>query len=100
MAFANENCGQCGRQLANTKYTTTEKYTGRELPLCPICVLGEEEGSQSKYWETSQTSKPEGFRYPDDTAFYMDKWDSKKKRWVDKSSDEIAAELATRKKKV
>lgn len=78
MAFNNEKCNECGRTLANTKYTRGEKA------LCPICVLGEKEGGQSKYWETSSVKKPEGFRYPDDTATYTYNWDKSKRAWVDK----------------
>jgi hypothetical protein len=99
MAFADENCVQCGRQLANTKYSVTEKYTGRVLPLCPICYLGEEEGGQSKYWETSQAPKPDGFQYPDDTTLYKERWDGKTKKWVLKSDAELTAEVEARKKK-
>ena len=75
MAYKNEKCVSCGRTLANSKYITPQGSK------CPICVLGEE-GKQSKYWEISQETKPEGFRYPDDTAKYFDKWDKVKKKWV------------------
>lgn len=76
-----EKCDQCERTLANTKYTRGDQI------LCPICVLGEKEGGQSKYWETSQlpnAGHPEGFRYPDDTATYKYHWDEDKEAWVDK----------------
>lgn len=82
MAFSNEKCDQCGRTLANTKYTRGEKT------LCPICVLGEKEGGQSKYLETSSVPKPEGFRYLDDTAKYKYNWDKTKRMWVDKDGNE------------
>jgi len=54
-------------------------------------VLGKE-GKQSKYWETSQEPKPEGFRYPDDTAKYKYDWDTVKKKWVDKNGEEKPVE--------
>lgn len=87
MAFSNEKCNNCGRTLANSKYTIGEG-TPEEKVLCPICVLGEKEGSQSKYWETSSVKKPEGFRYSDDTAKYKYNWDKDLKKWVDKNGNE------------
>lgn len=86
MAFSNEKCGKCGRQLANTKFSVGE------ITLCPICVLGEE-GKQSKYWEISKeknAGKPEGFRYSDDTAKYKYNWNGSK--WVDKDGKEKGKE--------
>lgn len=74
-------CKNCGRSLANSKY-----FVGDDPdPYCPICVLGEKEGGQAKYWETSQEKNaghPEGFRYSDDTAKYRYNWNGVK--WVDK----------------
>ena len=75
-AFLAVNCANCNRKLANTRYSGKNNKT-----ICPICALGAE-GNQSKYWETSETSKPEGFRYPDDTAIYTTKWDVNKKIWL------------------
>lgn len=85
MAYANEKCVVCGRTLANSK------YIAKEGSKCPICVLGMAEGSQGKYWETSQTPKQEGFRYPDDTSKYDDKWDTVKKKWVNLDGSEKPA---------
>lgn len=82
MAFSSEKCDECDRTLANSKYTRGEKT------LCPICVLGEKEGGQAKYWETSSVKKPEGFRYPDDTATYKYFWDETEKAWLDKDGNE------------
>jgi hypothetical protein len=76
--------------LANSVYLTYDEV-GNEIKLCPICVLGPDEGSQSKYWETSQdpnAGHPEGFRYSDDTSKYKYNWDDKKKKWLDKGGKE------------
>lgn len=85
-------CDKCSRTLANSVYHVGDKV------LCPICVLGKE-GEQSKYWETSKeknAGKPEGFRYPDDTAKYAYNWNAVLKKWVDKDGktrEDKAAEV-------
>ena len=82
------NCDKCNRPLANSVWT--DRRNGKKY--CAICVLGPKEGSQSKYWETSLVPKPEGFRYPDDTAKYKYNWDSKDKKWKDKDGNEQGAD--------
>lgn len=83
-------CMNCGRLLANSVYHSQDK-DGNEILLCPICVLGPVEGSQSKYWERGtgeNAGHPEGYRYPDDTAKYKYHWDNNKKKWLDKDGKE------------
>ena len=83
-------CNKCNRTLANTKYYLNYKKENEQV-LCPICVLGPVEGSQSKYWETNKTKNAghaEGFRYSDDTAKYKFNWNKKKKKWLDKNGIE------------
>ena len=85
------NCDQCNRLIGNTLYEigTGERYRR----LCPICWLGKEEGSKSKYqqfdykWTISNLAafkaKPWPKDKPEEAKDWI--WNHKDGKWVRKT---------------